>query len=91
MTPIRISRRSVSTITSLFLILALGIYVLPATPANAFDEFLPRMDVQQKPVDGDPDLPDDVTGDRGTWSEWLSPRDLVICFSVIAEALHVTP
>ena len=46
----------VPSLTSILLILVLGLFVLSPSAANAYDDKLPAMNIQIE-VDGDPDLP----------------------------------
>lgn len=56
----RISKRSVAVV-SLFLIVALGVFVLQPAIAHAYDTCLPMNQLGEKP-DGDPDTPGDFVG-----------------------------
>jgi len=76
----RIGKRSVAVV-SLFLVVALGVFVLEPAIAYAFDACLPMNQLGEKP-DGDPDLPSGYT-DKSNDSQ-QTDNDMSVRFLVDA-------
>lgn len=86
MAPIGTLERSVSAIITTCLVLTLGIGILLPDIAHGYDEYLPRQNVQQRPMDGDPDTPGDIEGRGGS----LAEAEIITSLRLIVDVLFKT-